>query len=216
MKIWIIVEKRFEKQNFFHSVPVCEKREWYVLYRVVMCVFTNIKCEHSMYVVNEELSYVWNLSKKGPFYVFTNSVHVYCLILIIHVQALSQTYTLYQQVSNAKHVYPFKRQTLWFIIALPKRQLQKTLELPIKKWSNAQLSCNIIQQHPYPLFLLLCWTYAIKNYMNNVYLMFSFVLNSKSITGMLYNIQEHLICWGFFYQALHVFNVTRQRNTIAF
>lgn len=82
----------------------------------------------------------------------------------------------------------------------------------IKKWSNAQLSCNIIQQHPYPLFLLLCWTYAIKNYMNNVYLMFSFVLNSKSITGMLYNIQEHLICWVFFYQALHVFIVTRQRN----
>lgn len=78
-----------------------------------MCVFTNIKCEHSMYVVNEELSYVWNLGKKGPFYVFTNSVH--CLILIIHVihvQVLLQTYTLYQQVSNAKHVYPFKRQTL--------------------------------------------------------------------------------------------------------
>lgn len=63
-----------------------------------------------MYVVNEELSYVWNLSKKGPFYVFTNSV--YCLILIIHVKVLLQTYTLYQQVSNAKHVYPFKRQTL--------------------------------------------------------------------------------------------------------
>lgn len=134
--------------------------------------------------INEELSYVWNLSKKCPFYVSTNSV--YYLILIIHVQVLLQTYTLYQQVSNAKHVYPFKRQTLWFIIALPKRQLQKTFELPIKKWSNEQPSFNIIQQHPYPLFLLLCWTYAIKNYMNNVYLMFSFVLNSKSITGMLY------------------------------
>lgn len=85
---------------------------------------------------------------------------------------------------------------------------------PIKKWSSAQLSCNIIQQHPYPLFLLLCWTYAIKNYMNNVYLMFSFVLNSKSITGMLNNIQEHLIF--FFYQALHVFIAMRQRNTSAF
>lgn len=51
------------------------------------------------------------LEKKGPFYVFTNSV--YCLILIIHVtQALLQTYTLYQQVSNAKHVYSYRRQTL--------------------------------------------------------------------------------------------------------
>lgn len=53
---------------------------------------------------------MWKLSKRGPFDVFTNLV--YCLILIIHathVEALSQTYTLYQQVSNAKHVYPFKR-----------------------------------------------------------------------------------------------------------
>lgn len=44
MLIWIIVEKKFEKRNFFHSVPVCDKREWRVLYRVVMCVFTNIEC----------------------------------------------------------------------------------------------------------------------------------------------------------------------------
>lgn len=48
---------------------------------------------------------MWKLSKRGPFDFFTNLV--YCLILIIHathVEALLQTYTLYQQVSNAKHV----------------------------------------------------------------------------------------------------------------
>lgn len=49
---------------------------------------------------------MWKLSKRRPFDVFTNLV--YCLILIIHathVKALLQTsYTLYQQVSNAKHV----------------------------------------------------------------------------------------------------------------
>lgn len=60
---------------------------------------------------------MWKLSKRGPFDVFTNLV--YCLILIIHathVEALSQTYTLYQQVSNAKHVYPFKRPVIYYCI----------------------------------------------------------------------------------------------------
>lgn len=60
---------------------------------------------------------MWKLSKRGPFDFFTNLV--YCLILIIHathVEALLQTYTLYQQVSNAKYVYPFKDLLIYYCI----------------------------------------------------------------------------------------------------
>lgn len=52
------------------------------------------------------------LAKKVHFMSLLIQYIVYCLILIIHVQGLSQTYTLYQQVSNAKHVYPFKKTNL--------------------------------------------------------------------------------------------------------
>lgn len=124
---------------------------------------------------------MWKLSKRGPFDVFTNLV--YCLILIIHathVEALLQTYTLYQQVSNAKHVYPFKR-PCDLLLHYQRDNYWRCLNY--LSWNGQMNSYLIIQQHLFPLFLLLCWTYAIKIIWTNVYLVFSFVLNSKNNTG---------------------------------
>lgn len=128
---------------------------------------------------------MWKLSKRGPFDVFTNLV--YCLILIIHVhathvEALLQTYTLYQQVSNAKHVYPFKR-PCDLLLHYQRDNYRRCLNY--LSWNGQMNSYLIIQQHLFPLFLLLCWTYAIKIIWTNVYLVFSFVLNSINITGRL-------------------------------